>query len=182
MNLYFYIRTWLCISSGYKKKNTWQRARAARQVQSFHSKHICVCWASVALGRQRGQQLLLPCRASDYQAQGERWVPDSCRCAGICSGITQGSTSEMGQTRKKPSSMLTVAVWIPNAFPPWRKQPGDTTTKAHLSVVLCFVEDFKIIILFICFWGAVPWEGSDHALPLQKYLCWLAEHEFHGIS
>lgn len=48
--------------------------------------------------------------------------------------------------------------------------------KLTSAAVLCFVEVFKIIILFICFLGvtagrAVPWEGSGHALPLQKYFC-----------
>lgn len=155
-NLYFYIRTWLCVSCGYKKKNTWQRARAVRQVQSFHSKHICVCWASVALGRQaRGaapaglQSLGLPSTGGETIP----WQLQMCRLHLDHTGEhfrdgtgkkSSPASLHAGCTCAKPkcTSSLECAAW--------RKQPGDITTKVHLCSSALICEGF-LNYYFICF-------------------------------
>ena len=157
-DLYFYIRTWLCVSCGYKKKNTWQRARAARQVQSFHSKHICVCWASVALGRQR----TLACRASDYWALGE----SALTAAGLQSTArSHGGGNRVGyETCRHPSqpfSTLTVCVKskcsssLEIGF--W-KHPGDSAIAKLIlgGFLVCWI--FFIVCLFS---GVYHLEGSS---------------------
>lgn len=148
MNLYFYIRTWLCVSCGYKKKNTWQRARAVRQVQSFHSKHICVCWASVALGRQaRGaapaglQSLGLPSTGRETTP----WQLQMCRLQ-----LEHAGEHLRDGTGKKsfPASLHADCTCVKSKCTSslecaaWRKQPGDTSTKAQLCCCALFCGSF----------------------------------------
>lgn len=168
-DLYFYIRTWLCVSCGYKKKNTWQRARAARQVQSFHSKHICVCWASVALGRQR----TLACRASDYWALGESaltaaGLQSTARSHGggnrggyeTCRHPSQPFSTLTVCVKSKCSSSLEIGFW---------KHPGDSAIAKLIlgGFLVCWI----FFLLFACFLGFITWrvppqDGSAHILTL----------------
>lgn len=186
-DLYFYIRTWLCVSCGYKKKNTWQRARAARQVQSFHSKHICVCWASVALGRQRA----LACRASDYWALGESaltaaGLQSTARSHGggnrggyeTCRHPSQPFSTLTVCVKSKCSSSLEIGFW---------KHPGDSAIAKLIlgGFLVCWIFFYCLLV----FWGLslggfllrmaqlIFWPS-----PLQKPLCCFAELSFLSIS
>lgn len=153
MNLYFYIRTWFCVSCGYKKKNTWQRARAVRQVQSFHSKHICVCWASVALGRQ-ARQAATACLQSLRLPSTERWLSDSCRLQLDHMG---GRIWEKGHAGILPSLSprwpYACKVQVHFLLGGWlQKQPGDSAT----AKLRFGVEFFCLWFLFFIFSNPCP--------------------------
>lgn len=175
MNLYFYIRTWLRVSCGYKKKNTWQRVRAVRQVQSFHSKHICVCWASVALGRQarraattRLQSLGLP------SAERAGSPSDSCR-----SQLDhRGGVFERRDTQASfPASLHADRVRVKSKCASslelgFREQPGDSATaKLSLGVFwvfeLCCSSWFCVLFFFFvcCLLGFTSWSLSARSNP-----------------
>lgn len=157
------------LSCGYKKKNTWQRVRAVRQVQSFHSKHICVCWASVALGRQAATVHLPSLRLPST----ERADSGSCRSAD-CSWIIQGEYLREGTCRhpSQPLSMLTVCVkskCTSSLEFGFRKQPGDSATDELWCrfVFLFFLSFF--------FSGVYCLEGSFSRWSAQALILTLAE-------
>lgn len=163
MNLYFYIRTQLCVSCGYKKKNTWQRARAVRQVQSFHSKHICVCWASVALGRQARQAAAAHSQSLPLPS-AERTDSDSCRSK---SDHTGGVFERRAMQASFPASFHADCVCVKSKCASssgfgLSEQPGDSAAaKLSLGGLLCggFVLVLVVCPGFPC--GRVPPRDSS---------------------
>lgn len=184
MQIYISILEHGSVSCGYK--NTWQRAWAVRQVQSFHSKHICVCWASVALGRQRA----LACRASDYWALGE----SALTAAGLQSTARLQGGGHLGG--KRPAGILPslsqhclceVQVLFPLGDWLQKESRRQCNSKADLGQFLCLWLSYCLLVSGVYHLEGSSSDGSVWVLILtladtSVLLCWvvLSQHQCWG--